>query len=46
MVRYDAAGYVDELPGLTIERRYHGCGVFLRQDGTKVSTGCVSMCVQ
>ena len=44
--RYDAAGYVAELPGLNIGRYDHGCGAFLRQDGTKVSTGCVSMCAQ
>ena len=44
--RYDAAGYVAELPGLNIGRYDPGCGVFLRQDGTKVSTGCVSMCAQ
>ena len=42
--RYDAAGYVAELPGLNMGRSEHGCGAFLRQDGTKVSTGCVSMC--
>ena len=44
--RYDAIGYVAELPGLNTGRYYHECGAFLRQDGTKVSTGCVSMCVQ
>eukprot|EP00091_Calanus_sinicus_P014715 TRINITY_DN3235_c1_g1_i1.p1 TRINITY_DN3235_c1_g1~~TRINITY_DN3235_c1_g1_i1.p1 ORF type:complete len:145 (+),score=32.76 TRINITY_DN3235_c1_g1_i1:207-641(+) len=34
--RYDATGYVAELPGLNTGRYHHGCGVFLRQEGTKV----------
>ena len=43
--RYDATGYDAELPGLNMGRWRHGCGAYLRQDGTKVSIGCLSLCV-
>jgi hypothetical protein len=44
--RYDATGYMADLPGLNEGRFAHGCGAYLRQDGTQVSIGCLSFCVQ
>ena len=41
--RYDATGYEDDLPRLNQMRDNHGCGLYLRQDGTKVSTGFLSL---
>ena len=32
--RYDATGYVGDLPRLNVGRYDHGCGAYLRQDGT------------
>ena len=39
--RYDRLGWVEDLPQM-IEGRYnHGCGSYLRVDGTQVSIDCV-----
>ena len=43
MSRYDATGYVGDLPRLNEGRYDHGCGAYIRQDGTKVSTGFLSL---
>jgi len=34
--RYDTLGYVEDLPSLNIKRWAHGCGAYLREDGTEV----------
>ena len=38
---YDMEGWVKDLPQLIEGRWYHGCGSYLRLDGTQVSVGCV-----
>ena len=43
--RYDGTGYVGDLPELNEGRNKHGCGAFLSQDGTKASTGCLTLFV-
>ena len=35
--RYDLLGWVEDLPQLIEARQYHGCGSYLRVDGTQVS---------
>ena len=35
--RYDMMGWVEDLPQLTEGRNSHGCGSYLREDGTQVS---------
>ena len=42
----DGTGYVGDLPRLNEGRFAHGCGAYLRQDGTQVSIGCLILCVQ
>ena len=36
VVEYDENGYVRDLPQLQFQRRNHGCGSYVNQDGTKV----------
>ena len=44
--RYDSTGYVGNLADLRVGRYNHGCGSYLRHDGTKVSIGFViSLCL-
>ena len=38
--RYDALGFVEDLPSLVEGRSHHGCGSYLREaDGTQVRYG-------
>ena len=37
VTRYDREGFVEELPQMLVARQDHGCGSFLRSDGTQVS---------
>jgi len=34
--RYDTLGFVEDLPSMNIERWTHGCGSYLRDDGSQV----------
>ena len=36
VTRYDAKGFLEDLPSLNEGRRRHGCGAYMREDGTKV----------
>jgi len=36
VTRYDTLGFVEDLPSMNIERYHHGCGAYLREDGTQV----------
>ena len=38
--RYGVSGWVEDLPSLTEERSDHGCGSFIREDGTQVKVVC------
>ena len=37
VARYDMQGHVEDLPQLAVARYGHGCGSYLRGDGTQVS---------
>ena len=37
VTRYGREGFVEELPQMLVARQDHGCGSFLRSDGTQVS---------
>ena len=37
VARYDAEGFVGDLPSLQVGRKSHGCGSFLREGGIQVS---------
>jgi hypothetical protein len=39
--RYGMDGFIEDLPQLVVGRYDHGCGSYLRLDGTQVSIGCV-----
>ena len=39
--RYDLQGYVEGLPSLLVGRKAHGCGSYLRGDGTQVRVRCI-----
>ena len=44
--RYNMQGWVEDLPQLIEERYAHGCGSYLRDDGTQVSVDSVGyLCV-
>ena len=45
VVRYDKLGHARDLPQLIVKRYWHGCGAYLRLDGTQVSVGRVCVCV-
>jgi len=36
VTRYDMQGFVEELPSLLVGRYKHGCGAYLREDGSQV----------
>ena len=41
VTRYDALGWVEDLPDLLVGRYYHACGSFFRGDGTQVRVSCI-----
>jgi len=38
VVEYNEEGYLRDLPQLQVQRRDHGCGYYVNQDGIKVDT--------
>ena len=42
---YDLLGFVEDLPSLLVGRYGHGCGSYMRGDGTQVRGLCIVLMV-
>ena len=38
VARYDRLGFLEDLPAFNVERWDHGCGAYLKEDGTQVKS--------
>ena len=36
VARYDRLGFLEDLPAFNVERWDHGCGAYMKEDGTQV----------
>ena len=40
---YNSKGFIKDLPDMNVGRTSHGCGSYLKEDNTQVSTHCTEV---